>query len=110
VRLCARLTSRVKVPTRLCSKPVTEGYCVVETRGGELLEVNNQSVGNKDDSVKYEDEPASDERNLESSSPRSRWMHREMRRKDRSSELKENRENDKPGTHMGWLIMEWLEG
>jgi hypothetical protein len=35
----------VEVPVRpLIHRPVTEGYCVVATRGGELPEVNCQSV------------------------------------------------------------------
>ena len=45
VRLRGRLHGGVKVPVRpTYHRPVTEGYCVVATRGGELLEVNCQSV------------------------------------------------------------------
>jgi hypothetical protein len=45
VRLQGRLHSGVKVPVRpKYHRPVTEGYCVVATRGGELPEVNCQSV------------------------------------------------------------------
>ena len=45
VRLRGRLHGGVKVPVRpKYHRPVTEGYCVVATRGGELPEVNCQSV------------------------------------------------------------------
>ncbi len=45
VRLRGRLHNGVKVPVRSTyHRPVTEGYCVVATRGGELPEVNCQSV------------------------------------------------------------------
>jgi hypothetical protein len=45
VRLRRRSHSGVQVPVRpKVYRPVTEGYCVVETRGGELPEVNCQSV------------------------------------------------------------------
>ena len=45
VRLRRRLHGGVEVPVRLrIHRPVTEGYCVVATRGGELPEVNCQSV------------------------------------------------------------------
>jgi hypothetical protein len=45
VRLWRRTHSGVKVPVRRnVYPPVTEGYCVVATRGGELPEVNNPSV------------------------------------------------------------------
>jgi hypothetical protein len=45
VRLRRRTHSGVEVPVRRnVYPPVTEGYCVVATRGGELLEVNNPSV------------------------------------------------------------------
>ena len=45
VRLRGRSHSGVEVPVRpLIHRPVTEGYCAVATRGGELPEVNCQSV------------------------------------------------------------------
>lgn len=45
VRLRTHSHSGVEVPVRLrVYRPVTEGYCVVATRGGEPLEVNCQSV------------------------------------------------------------------
>ena len=45
VRLRGRLHGGVKVPVRpKHHRSVTEGYCVVATRGGELPEVNCQSV------------------------------------------------------------------
>ena len=45
VRLRGRSHSGVQVPVRpKIHRPVTEGYCVVVTRGGELPEVNCQSV------------------------------------------------------------------
>jgi len=45
VRLRGRLHGGVRVPVRpRIHRPVTEGYCVVATRGGELPEVNNPSV------------------------------------------------------------------
>jgi hypothetical protein len=45
VRLRRRTHSRVKVPVRRnVHPPVTEGYCAVATRGGELPEVNHRSV------------------------------------------------------------------
>jgi len=45
VRLRTHSHSGVEVPVRLrIHQPVTEGYCVVATRGGELPEVNNPSV------------------------------------------------------------------
>jgi len=45
VRLRRRPHSGVEVPARLnVHRPVTEGYCVVATRGGELPEVNHPSV------------------------------------------------------------------
>jgi hypothetical protein len=45
VRLRGRLHGGVKVPVRpKYHRPVTEGYCAVATRGGELPEVNCQSV------------------------------------------------------------------
>src|ERR1035438_4765703 len=45
VRLRGRLHGGVEVPVRpKYHRPVTEGYCVVATRGGELPEVNCQSV------------------------------------------------------------------
>ena len=45
VRLQRRLPSGVKVLVRPKNhRPVTKGYCVVATRGGELPEVNCQSV------------------------------------------------------------------
>jgi hypothetical protein len=45
VRLRGRLHDGVEVPVRpKYHRPVTEGYCVVATRGGELPEVNCQSV------------------------------------------------------------------
>jgi hypothetical protein len=45
VRLRVRLHGGVEVPVRpRIHRPVTEGYCVVATRGGELPEVNCQSV------------------------------------------------------------------
>ena len=45
VRLRGRLHSGVEVPVRpKYYRSVTEGYCVVATRGGELPEVNCQSV------------------------------------------------------------------
>ena len=45
VRLRGRLHGGVEVPVRpKHHRPVTEGYCVVATRGGELPEVNCQSV------------------------------------------------------------------
>jgi hypothetical protein len=45
VRLRWRSHSGVEVPVRpLIHRPVTEGYCAVATRGGELPEVNCQSV------------------------------------------------------------------
>ena len=47
-------------------RPVTEGYCIVATRGGELPEVNCQSVTHEEnqeqselDSASRRDEPAS---------------------------------------------------
>jgi hypothetical protein len=45
VRLRRRPHSGVEVPARpSVHRPVTEGYCVVATRGGELPEVNHPSV------------------------------------------------------------------
>jgi hypothetical protein len=45
VRLRTHSHCGVEVPVRLkIHWPVTEGYCVVATRGGELPEVNCQSV------------------------------------------------------------------
>jgi hypothetical protein len=45
VRLRTHSHSGVKVPVRLrYHRSVTEGYCVVATQGGELPEVNGQSV------------------------------------------------------------------
>jgi hypothetical protein len=45
VRLRRRPHSGVQVPVRPnVHRPVTEGYCVVATRGGELPEVNDPSV------------------------------------------------------------------
>jgi hypothetical protein len=45
VRLRMRTLSEVEVLVRRnVHPPVTEGYCVVATRGGELPEVNNPSV------------------------------------------------------------------
>jgi len=45
VRLQTHSHCGVEVPVRLkVHRPVTEGYCVVVTRGGELPEVNCQSV------------------------------------------------------------------
>lgn len=45
VRLQTHSHSGVEVPVRLkIHQPVTEGYCVVATRGGEPPEVNCQSV------------------------------------------------------------------
>ena len=45
VRLRTHPHSGVEVPVRLTvHQPVTEGYCVVATQGGELPEVNCQSV------------------------------------------------------------------
>jgi len=45
VRLRTHPHCGVEVPVRLkIHQPVTESYCVVETRGGELPEVNCQSV------------------------------------------------------------------
>src|SRR5438270_9843621 len=45
VRLRTHSHSGVEVPVRLrIHRPVTEGYCVVATRGGEPPEVNCQSV------------------------------------------------------------------
>jgi hypothetical protein len=45
VRLRRRLHCGVEFPVRRnVHPPGTEGYCVVATRGGELLEVNNPSV------------------------------------------------------------------
>src|ERR1039457_3354562 len=45
VRLRGRLHGGVEVTVRpKYHRPVTEGYCVVATRGGELPEVNCQSV------------------------------------------------------------------
>src|SRR5438094_317356 len=47
VRLRTHSHSGVEVPVRLrIHRPVTEGYCVVATRGGEPPEVNCQSVTN----------------------------------------------------------------
>ena len=47
VRLQMHSHSGVEVPVRLrIHRPVTEGYCVVATRGGEPPEVNCQSVTN----------------------------------------------------------------
>lgn len=68
VRLQRRLPSRVRVPVRrTVHPPVTEGYCVVVTRGGELPEVNHPSARTcmkvmtqtKPDSARPTDEPAS---------------------------------------------------
>ena len=45
MRLRRRSHSGVEVPVRpQIHRPVTEGYCAVITRGGELPEVNCQSV------------------------------------------------------------------
>jgi hypothetical protein len=45
VRLQTHSHCGVEVPVRpKIHRPVTEGYCVVATRGGELPEVNCQSV------------------------------------------------------------------
>lgn len=45
MRLRTHSHSGVEVPVRLrVYRPVSEGYCVVATRGGEPLEVNCQSV------------------------------------------------------------------
>ena len=45
MRLRTHPHSGVEVPVRLkIHRPVTEGYCAVATRGGELPEVNCQSV------------------------------------------------------------------
>src|SRR5439155_13064656 len=45
VRLRTHPHSGVEVPVRpTIHRPVTEGYCVVATQGGELPEVNCQSV------------------------------------------------------------------
>jgi hypothetical protein len=71
VRLRGRSHSGVKVPVRpQIHRPVTEGYCVVATRGEELPEVNCQSVTligyryqqRELDSARRWDEPASAER------------------------------------------------
>lgn len=122
MRLRGRSHSGVEVPVRpLIHRPVTEGYCSVATRGGELPEVNCQSVRQireatkqtELDSARRWDEPASAVRSLRRSpcfldeeGPRSeRGRPAEPGpRAERNSEPTKSR--DLTG---GWLETEWQE-
>ena len=97
VRLRAHQVSGVRVPAGSRLRPVTESYCVAMRRGGEPLEVNNQSVREKPDSAGCGDEPACQWR---SRTPSPSWRREPLARRVHAATRGRRR----------CLGTEWLEG
>jgi len=123
VRLRERSHSGVEVPVRpLIHRPMTEGYCVVATRGGELPEVNCQSVTEiredtkqrELDSARRWDEPANAVRSpLRSPCFPDREGPRPGRGRPAEPGPRAEKKNSEPtksrGLTIGWLETEWQE-